>query len=567
MTKIEALSKLGLNINATEEDIKKAYRSLVKKYHPDQFPEGSLEQKQAEEKMKEINAAKDALDKMEKNGKDNPYHQSSQSYQQTSIDIEKYKRKMVEKLSQYNSSNNSISDLMKYHNEIVMLIFDFERFIKNFTNKQNIDNAYYLFKNSVKDIFQRFKSEFFEKYDIDGATIKETINYECDLEEFYNQLLKIKEKYDLKKMYRKKVEQDLSDYKLRAGYDYLKELIEVVINNILIGLKTNNYNNYEEELNKGKKEIDEVFDLYFNYLTQFNEIQKFLDNESLNDTKVLEIYTLFKNAWNDFNDHVSLYDTGENLGKINSLIEKYKRHKQLLKELESLNDTIKTIINNYNIALQSFTFPYDLEKAELATTLLNEVFSTIKQAELGFVPIESCKRLINLKFINYDDKSILNSIVGTNNSKNIYIRNCDAYTYDDIILGQVINEDEDNITMQGVDSFYSFKEETIDRTTFENTYISITSYIKNSNFCGYEDDYFTGRIILYHNVIYSLVFIPRSNVIHVKKNATFSNKFCNESLPFKNVNYLIDYIDDFFRKKVTTNKIRDDKDKKRGYFY
>ena len=75
MTKIEALSKLGLNINATEEDIKKAYRSLVKKYHPDQFPEGSLEQKQAEEKMKEINAAKDALDKMEKNGKDNPYHQ------------------------------------------------------------------------------------------------------------------------------------------------------------------------------------------------------------------------------------------------------------------------------------------------------------------------------------------------------------------------------------------------------------------------------------------------------------------------------------------------------------
>ena len=567
MTKFEALSKLGLNINATDEQIRIAYRTLVKKYHPDQFIEGSLEQKQAEEKMKEINEAKETLDKIFKNEKNIPYRQSSNSYQQTSINIEKYKRKMVEKLSRYNSNINNISELDEYYDKINMIILSFEALLFNVNNITLVNSFYDTCKDGILKVFDKLKKELFKKYGIDESKITETINYECNLEEFYKQLLKIKEKYDLKELYRKKIEQDLSDYKLRAGYDYLKGLIEISIDNILKRLKRNNYTNYEEELNKGKEEIDKIFEDYFSYLTQFNQIQEFLDNESLNDTKVLEIYTLFKNAWNYFNDHVSLYDTGENLGKINSLIEKYKRHKQLLKELESLNDTIKTIINNYNIALQSFTFPYDLEKAELATTLLNEVFSTIKQAELGFVPIESCKRLINLKFINYDDKSILNSIVGTNNSKNIYIRNCDAYTYDDIILGQVINEDEDNITMQGVDSFYSFKEETIDRTTFENTYISITSYIKNSNFCGYEDDYFTGRIILYHNDIYSLVFIPRSNVIHVKKNATFSNKFCNESLPFKNVNYLIDYIDDFFRKKVTTNKIRDDKDKKRGYFY
>ena len=154
-----------------------------------------------------------------------------------------------------------------------------------------------------------------------------------------------------------------------------------------------------------------------------------------------------------------------------------------------------------------------------------------------------------------------------NNSKNIYIRNCDAYTYGDIVLGQIINEDENTITMQGVDIFYNFKEEIIDRTSFKDTYIPITTYIKNSNFCGYEDDHFTGRIILYHSDIYSLVFIPKSNTIHVRKEATFSNKFCNESLPFKDINCLIDYIDDFFRKKAKINKKDDDKVKKRGYFY
>ena len=98
---------LGINKNASEADIKKAYRSLVKKYHPDQFSEESLEQKQAEEKMKEINDAKETLDKIFKKGEEIPYHQKSNSYQQTSIDIEKYKRKMVEKLRRYNSNSNN----------------------------------------------------------------------------------------------------------------------------------------------------------------------------------------------------------------------------------------------------------------------------------------------------------------------------------------------------------------------------------------------------------------------------------------------------------------------------
>ncbi|WP_031489336.1 DnaJ C-terminal domain-containing protein [Ureaplasma canigenitalium] len=47
---------LGISRNATEEDIKKAYRKLSKQYHPDLNPS-----KDAEEKMKEINQAYDVL--------------------------------------------------------------------------------------------------------------------------------------------------------------------------------------------------------------------------------------------------------------------------------------------------------------------------------------------------------------------------------------------------------------------------------------------------------------------------------------------------------------------------
>ena len=62
---------LGISRNATEEEIKRAYRDLARKYHPDNYQDNPLADL-AQEKMKEINEAYDFL--MKKNG------QSSESY-------------------------------------------------------------------------------------------------------------------------------------------------------------------------------------------------------------------------------------------------------------------------------------------------------------------------------------------------------------------------------------------------------------------------------------------------------------------------------------------------------
>lgn len=58
---------LGVSQNATDDEVKKAYRELARKYHPDNYTNNPLADL-AEEKMKEINEAYDTITKMRSGG-------------------------------------------------------------------------------------------------------------------------------------------------------------------------------------------------------------------------------------------------------------------------------------------------------------------------------------------------------------------------------------------------------------------------------------------------------------------------------------------------------------------
>ena len=71
-------SVLGVSRTATDDEIKKAYRELARKYHPDNYTNSPLADL-ASEKMKEINEAYDTVQK-ERSGKGNSSYSSGGNY-------------------------------------------------------------------------------------------------------------------------------------------------------------------------------------------------------------------------------------------------------------------------------------------------------------------------------------------------------------------------------------------------------------------------------------------------------------------------------------------------------
>lgn len=68
---------LGIDRTATDEEVKKAYRELARKYHPDNYVNTPLADL-AEEKMKEINEAYETIRKQRKAGEE--AHRHSDAY-------------------------------------------------------------------------------------------------------------------------------------------------------------------------------------------------------------------------------------------------------------------------------------------------------------------------------------------------------------------------------------------------------------------------------------------------------------------------------------------------------
>src|SRR5690554_874417 len=74
-TKRDYYDVLGINKGASEQEIKRAYRTLAKKYHPDVSKEAN-----AEEKFKEVQAAYDVLSDPQKKSQYDQFGHASEQF-------------------------------------------------------------------------------------------------------------------------------------------------------------------------------------------------------------------------------------------------------------------------------------------------------------------------------------------------------------------------------------------------------------------------------------------------------------------------------------------------------
>ena len=77
-------SILGVKRDATDDEIKSAYRALVRKYHPDNYADDNPLKELATEKMQEVNEAYDEIQRIRQGGgssqSDSGYNQGGSSY-------------------------------------------------------------------------------------------------------------------------------------------------------------------------------------------------------------------------------------------------------------------------------------------------------------------------------------------------------------------------------------------------------------------------------------------------------------------------------------------------------
>ena len=557
MTIDKALKILNLKENFKENELKQAYLTLMKKYYIDSKSKDVATQKIAAEKLKAVNEAKTTLCNLLKINDDLLIKDDINEKK-----LLKHKKSILKKLTIFSCETN-INLLTKYNSEINDIILRSKEIIKNSSNKENIDSEYKKCVKIIKKIFIKFQNEFFEQNKIDKNDIKITINYNCNIESFYSQLLKIKEKY----IYISKIKKDLYFYKAKIEYNTLEITIDEIINEQFKKFENSHYLNYENFIENLKTKIDDLFKEYNQTLIKLEDLLTFLQEFNYNDTDFILLQNKIKELYNNLKINYSS-NLIEEAKKYDSVYIKFKNLHDLKKNSNIIEFYINSITQKYTKLLHSFIYPQQFINIKIATYIFNEVLEIIEKLKLGEISIDSFKKLNELTFSDYNyDRVILNKVKYVTSKSKIYVLNKKNSCLNDIIIGEILQENDNHITIQGFEKYIynSISKKTMLKEDFYKMYIPLEECLQKCIFSGKRSKIFPHQIILYYNDFISFSYNKTNDEIEfIQNHNTYeSNEFVPES--FKNILYVIDKIKEKLTKEI--NKQEHPKIKKRGNIY
>lgn len=432
----QALRILGLKNNFSENDLKKAHRKLANKYHPDRNQSSD-----AAEKMKDINLARDILASSLKTGP-KTYNQTS-SYQSTYNPNGNYYRTYSYQNELYNYRKQKIEiinkkiffDYKKYNvsKNIEPLIKKIEKNRLNFIlnvqtrgkDKETIDEIFSQYINKIILDFKELEIIFYKENTIDKENIKESINYDCTLTEFYEQLLKFKEKYNKKEIVKQRLYDEITKYKYFAGYDKITKLIENCLKNTLIEIIQKDYQYTEKDIENMHKNIEKYFEKYFMFSKKISDFETIIN--SVKDEKIKEYYNMLTESLEkeiDFNNIESYIINFE------EQINKYQENERIKTTFEnnkqSIDEIYKSLTQKYQKILENYDIEKDTAEIKILNSKLNDILRLFKMGCTEYQNLEFFNLFNDITFEN--DRQTIKEINNRLKNKNekIYVRRKDT---------------------------------------------------------------------------------------------------------------------------------------------
>ena len=477
----QARNILGLGANYAEDELKEAYRNLMRKYHPDaNIGKSKEELKGLEEKAKEINSA---------------YEYLNQHFQIVSMSSEEYIQSLYNELLKYHSSIKSV-ELDKYRSKLMGISFRFYCNLKN-ESKTEIDSLLQEAKRKIKAIFEELCTNYFNQYGID---LKEQskLNYETNLQNFYEQLQEIKEKF-----LAQVIDKELLKYQNYKGYDYIKDWIEIaVVHNFRVNAEKMRI---EKAVDMMHQEAEDLFDLYFKILRKFKSIGEMLEDNTnqLNQDFLASIKQEYDKVLASFQKKNALSDTDQKLDEIK---EKIERQIQLESQGKMYDAIYQRVLTKYLAQMQNYRTIYDTAKISRLMMLFEKVIFIFELAKSGKIDYNSLMLLNKLAFEDeVIDANIISSVYNNLNLVNgidIYLRKNSYLTV--ISLWSVLEKKDGNLYLIYYDSFLGTQKQVVTNEELKENYILLDDFLKEMKLVGKGNGFLN---VLYSNGLFDVVLI------------------------------------------------------------
>lgn len=421
------------------------------------------------------------------------------------------------------------------------------------TNKNFIENFFYVNINTIKDYFKELEEEFYKDIGINRSVIQEKINYDCTLKEFYEQLLKIKNKYSEETIISNLLEDEIKKYTSYAGYDRIKVFVRYCKTKTLNKIKENRLAYTKKDIDEMHQSILECFNRYYYIQQKMLELEQKIskiDNQGIKEN-FIKIKNKFKNSIK--------FDELENLIKkleeaINEIEENQKKISQNQKE-RTINEIYCNLITRYSEILKNYNIISQQSELDNLNKFINEVLNLLKKSIEEEKNAEFFNMFNEITFKNIAlDNIIIERIKKTLNYRksNIYIKLASSNPSDN---GNFFYLNEENMLMYEIsfyDQKFNIKSTPITKKDLEKNYISIEEFLDKATFVGENKVDYSGRKygLVYEMYGYSLYL--DNHQFRVGYNKTF----------FQTADKGYTYLDEFENKEHLINLIKKEVKKK-----